>query len=114
MVSLASDDMIAEHFVLKRIELANGGEFANRCQELIEAFVCFLGMRVEHIAFLDLILLRHEIFAELHKDNIGILSFLSCHGKISAYVQTFLLPINDKNVAAKIFLSLSASFVAVA
>ena len=86
----ARDDRIGEHFVLKRIEVTCAGEFAKRCQQLIKAFVGFLGTRVEHIAFKDLISLRYEIFPELCKDDIGVLSFLSCHGKVSPYVETFV------------------------
>ena len=52
-VSQASDATIAEHFALKRTELTCGGEFAKRCQHLIEAFVGFLGTGVEHIALIS-------------------------------------------------------------
>lgn len=90
MVSQDSVDTIADNFLLARTERSCGGEFAKRCQELIEAFVSFLGTRVEQIAFVNVISLRYEMFAELLKDNIGISSFLRSHGKISAYVETFL------------------------
>ena len=105
----ARDDRIGEHFVLKRIEVTCAGEFAKRCQ----SFVSSLGTRVEHIALIDL-------FRFGMKYSLSFVRLTSASCLSSVVMGRFLhtwrhsLPIIDNNVAAKIFLSLSPSFAAVA
>ena len=74
MASEASDDTIDGRAFRPGSNVLNShvaASLPSAVNKLIEAFVGSLGTRIEHIAFIDLISLRYEIFVELRKCKGG-------------------------------------------